>query len=592
MKTTNIKAFTAILAVLLSVCCISCKKQEEPQARRITLKASIEKGTTKGGGEMAEYVDDEGIKASWQPTDVIYVFDQSGNATEFTIESIDGRGIATFSGMFAGAEGSPITAVLKNSAVNISNYSRSNGALTADLSRQTGTLQDAGNHELLFGQGTFRAAGVEMEFTHKTSILKFQLTLPSSDRSAYLSSFWLSSGKTGDKTYRNNVTVNIASGEVQSVVGPNDGDINIPTGRIVPEGGQATVYLSVPAYPLQSAILQCIPSCDASFRYVWRIAGASEALVPEPGYSYTITRTSVKTVQAGNVWVDDSALEVNGVSIPRNITGNPYLTRVTTDLWGYKYNYNVLQIEEKDFAGDYVLEVESSGAVFTGTSKGTVAKATTTNNSKAAYGSVGGVTAGNYYDSGWAFSRSAGASTPISFAYAGGKLTAKLYENLVMPASVAIDRAARTAAVTLEIENKAYRLTSGIYSGEYAAYETELVRVSGGQYELGFANGGAFSYKGSVEMDGSDMKITFAKDRNCTAYNTYNVRGILVNRFATATTDGANLIRSTASLYAYTHYKNSGAAYALAIQGTFYLSKAAGTADAGSITADGYEPIN
>lgn len=67
--------------------------------------------------------------------------------------------------------------------------------------------------------------------------------------------------------------------------------------------------------------------------------------------------------------------------------------------------------------------------------------------------------------------------------------------------------------------------------------------------------------------------MKFAKGQKCTAFNTYNVVGILVNRYASESTAGTALIRSQKSAYAFKNLKLSGAAYARVIQNDFTITK-------------------
>lgn len=608
--------------------------QHAPEMRHITVRAYLtpapdaaastpaapESTATNPGGDLAATATDpepltmqtqyslgEGVKVAWAVDDAILLCDAQGGLSELYVSEVLPDGSAVFEGETSAAPGSEVTAFLENAAVSADCYDRSTHTMRIDLSTQRGTFSDAANHDVVFAKGTCGETSVNLHFEHKTTMLCFYLTLPQGEGAGTeLKNFIISSGNSEERTYKNVMNVNTLTGATTCTNGGSaaaTGEIMSPsTSTIISGGTILPMYYSVCPVALQNAIIQCTVARDPTMRYVWRVAGASTPLVPEAGKFYLLQRRQPRQAMSGTFWVDDSALTVGlgtaAINIPENTTGNPVTTESSTDLWGYKYNLKVLQIEPKDFAGDYTLAVESTGAVFTATSKGTVSAATTA--STGTYGSKGGVTKGYWYDSNWTRDKSFGASTAVNFAYTGGSpynLSASLYEDLRMPASATIDYDNHVATLTLRIENKSYQVSTGLYGGtsEYLAYQTELISNPGSseKYQLGYANGGVFSYGGSVAVKGSDITATFAKDKVCTAYTKFNVRGILVNRYVNNTgVTATQLIRSTNNVYAYDQPNASGSAYALAIQGTFTLTKASGTVPAGGITGIGYTPKN
>lgn len=608
-------------------------RQQVPEMRHITVRAYLtptsgtsesaattpESTATNPGAEsgaesdtesltmQTQYSVSEGVKLAWEVNDAILLCDAQGGISELYVSEVLPDGSAVFEGETSATPGSEVTAFLENAAVTADCYDRSTHTMRIDLSTQRGTLSDAANHDVVFAKGTCGETSVNLHFEHKTTMLCFYLTLPQGEGAGtQMNNFIISSGKTGEKTYKNVMNVNTVTGATTYTDGGSaaaTGEIMSPSGSSLISGGNILpLYYSVCPVALQNAIIQCTAARDPAMRFVWRLAGASTPLVPEAGKFYLLQRRQPHLAMSGTFWVDDSAQTVGlgaaAINIPANTTGNPVTTERSTDLWGFKYNLKVLQIEPKDFAGDYTLAVESTGAVFTSTSKGTVSAATTA--SAGTYGSKGGVTKGYWYDSNWNRIKTFGASTAVNFAYTGGSpynLSASLYEDLRMPASATIDYDNHVATLTLRIENKSYQVSTGLYGGtsEYLAYQTELISNPGSseKYQLGYANGGAFSYGGSVEVKGSDITATFAKDKVCTAYTKFNVRGILVNRYVNNTgVTATQLIRSTGNYYAYDQPNASGSAYALAIQGTFTLTKASGTVPADGITGIGYTPKN
>ena len=264
--------------------------------------------------------------------------------------------------------------------------------------------------------------------------------------------------------------------------------------------------------------------------------------------------------------------------------------------------YDLTQIDAKIMAGKWTL----SGDIRTGTTKGSVAKATATSTSGAKYGSKGGITKNNWYDDGWTAPSkvTGGVNLPVTVTYnAEGEDPGKyldptatgtsadrakaqknnlvltgLYENLTMPARAEVNYDEKWARLYLVIENKNQQLTSGVYSGEYASFQTELQRPNG-DWELGFANGGINYYLGELTVTGGATKVAYPASQTCVYYPSYNMVGILVNRFATETsTAGTELVRSTKSVWTKTHISASGSAYARVFQNalTFEMKESVG----------------
>ena len=311
----------------------------------------------------------------------------------------------------------------------------------------------------------------------------------------------------------------------------------------------------------------------------------------EAGKVYDVTRTITNVVKPVTMWTNDEAGSVEfkysggedltsdwlsckegKVSWTANTTGALRNAKLT---FKNGSSFEMWQADPKDlvatFAGAYTL----TGDVRTPTKGGAATKATVDNQAGVKYGTLGGVTKGSWYDQAW-IADGNGASIDITLEAAEGEhvMCAKgIYENLVMPVDLLIDYEKQTFGMNFVIENKAYLITSGMYKdlGQYAAFATEL--MEGSNWCLGFGNGGAFNYYGSVDLSSGNIVVKFAKGQKCTAFNTYNVVGILVNRYASESTAGTALIRSQKSVWAAKNLKHSGSAYARVIQNDFTITK-------------------
>lgn len=565
-----------ILAAATMLSLASCSKEIDAPAsgNLMTFKARIEQpAVTKT--EFAEGA--QGISAKFQEGDVVIVFDSEGNATNFTATSVSSDGVATFEGEPETpiAVGASVTAVLKGAGIS---YDATNKQIVANLSNQAGTLEDAGKRSLFVATGTNTNSGLSLSFQIKTSILKCVLTLPSSDASENGYNWYLSTGGTGSKDYKNKITVDL-DGTVALGVASQEGDLKV-AGNVPFADGKATVYFAVPSTQIRNGIIQCTPSSDQYTRYVWHLAGAT-ALTPAAGCNYTVTRTQsvicYSSQNAGSMFlVNNSATTVNGTALPANTTGKPKTTVLAGDVWGYRYPLTVCQAELSDFLGNYTFKGDTRKA----TVKGTPAKATETiAKGSSDYPNPSGQLAGQYYDNDWVAPAGApGTETPVTVSASGNATNnatvSGLFENLPMPAMIKLDYAAHTVSFSLYIENKSYLVSSGLFNGEYAAFETEL-KSTDGKWQLGIAHGGSFEYKGTLSIsEGGEISVKFAQNQACTAYSGYNVVGIIVNRFVEAGQTGGNyMVRSRKSIYCQKQNDRGGSAYAWVTQGDFTMTK-------------------
>lgn len=642
------------IAVAIAAIC-ACSKVESnvenaPAGQTITLKAGINNDFTK-----AVYGEDpvEGITAAFEADDQIYVFDASGNMTLFTVESVDGSGVATFTGTPETpiGDGDPITAVVKNAGTSVSG-----STVTVNLSNQAGTLASAGAHELMYASGTYSASGVSLMFEHMTSIVKFVLSLPEAETADKIGAFYLftvadRSTVTDEEgkqfTYYNKVDINALTGVVTNGKSGN-GWINWTTQADVTDH-KATIYLSVPAVDLQNAALQCTPNSDSQKRYFWNIAGSS-ALTIAAGKAYTITRTQTQFAPsaAGKTFFYNDDAQVYNFGLPQgsivtyststgdwltketdgegnmqirmtaNTTGAPREATLTFKVFGAFCKYSVTQLEPKDFDGDWTLTMASGYHREVESGDGAYAAAAAASGT-GVYGSTGAKAKGYYYDDTWAPSSTNIPSTSLSVTHSedgsgfiGNSYTnftdAKtaginknllitgLYRNLTMAGRVEVDYTNNRARYYLYFNTTPQVISGGPYDGQYGAIVTELVQAANTKnYCLGIAHGGngylygadanSASYGSNITVSGGTTTVNIPELQYCPAYTSYKIKGIMVTRLASSTNAGANLIRSTKSVYAKGNEAQSGAAYAAIYQGSIRLTKTAAIASPAPIAA-------
>lgn len=460
---------------------------------------------------------------------------------------------------------------------------------TTDLSLQA-NLGAAQSHHILYATSNVAdiktdANGVavaNLKFAYKTALLRFTLTFPEDVKVTMDKNTVITLNNAGNTVHN---ALDIVWGELAETSAK--GDIVFYPTDTLGKKNVAVAYACVwAADNFKDSKISVAQGADT---YSVALELKKETL--EAGKVYDVTRTITNVVKPVTMWTNDDAGSVEfkysggedltsdwlsckegKISWTANTTGALRNAKLT---FKNGSSFEMWQADPKDlvatFAGAYTL----TGDVRTPTKGGAATQATTDNQAGVKYGTLGGVTKGSWYDQAW-IADGKGDSIDITLEAAEGEhvMCAKgIYENLVMPVDLLIDYEKQTFGMNFVIENKAYLITSGMYKdlGQYAAFATEL--MEGSNWCLGFGNGGAFNYYGSVDLSTGNIVVKFAKGQKCTAFNTYNVVGILVNRYASESTAGTALIRSQKSAYAFKNLKLSGAAYARVIQNDFTITK-------------------
>lgn len=463
------------------------------------------------------------------------------------------------------------------------------------LGQQDGTAEMATASSALFASGSLAAADdtPTLSFDYLTSILKFVVTLPD--------------GVVADE---NNTEIYVGGTNVYSYV-----RINETTGALVADKssdpnsyiyivpdkscfsgqtitGYVCLWTGASGIKITDALIEVV--VDGTHTYKTTLANNTGSTLAA-GKVYTFAPAGKLVFDGVRKWIPDDATTVNipagltttgsvpswmaynsgtgVVSIAANATGSPRQGVIDfTD----GSSVDITQLEESDFAGSWTL----TGDTRTTTTHGAAAKAAAAvAKTGDGYGKLTGKAKNSWYDDAWVSpAAAAGTDTPLTITYDGSQPTNKfnitgIFGTLVMPAKLEIDYANADATFYPYIPNTSVLQASGEYEGEYLGFATELKNASGGQWQLGFGNGGAFYFTCPVNVAGTTTTASFSGSQTCTAYTSYNVVGLLVNRYVASGTAGSNLIRSQKSFWAYSNVDNGGAAYAQVTQGAFTLTK-------------------
>lgn len=460
---------------------------------------------------------------------------------------------------------------------------------TTDLSLQA-NLGAAQSHHILYATSNVAdiktdANGVavaNLKFAYKTALLRFTLTFPEDVKVTMDKNTVITLNNAGNTVHN---ALDIVWGELAETSAK--GDIVFYPTDTLGKKNVAVAYACVwAADNFKDSKISVAQGADT---YSVALELKKETL--EAGKVYDVTRTITNVVKPVTMWTNDEAGSVEfkysggedltsdwlsckegKVSWTANTTGALRNAKLT---FKNGSSFEMWQANPKDLVATFVGAYTLTGDVRTPTKGGAATKATTDNQAGVKYGTLGGVTKGSWYDQAW-IADGKGDSIDITLEAAEGEhvMCAKgIYENLVMPVDLLIDYEKQTFGMNFVIENKAYLITSGMYKdlGQYAAFATEL--MEGSNWCLGFGNGGAFNYYGSVDLSSGNIVVKFAKGQKCAAFKQYDVVGILVNRYASESTAGTALIRSQKSAYAFKNLKLSGAAYARVIQNDFTITK-------------------
>ncbi|MBR0174783.1 MAG: hypothetical protein IJQ22_04685 [Bacteroidales bacterium] len=601
-----------LLAALAGCTKVNQIESQTKEGKTITLSANLPQGTKVAF--VSNGAANEGFTTSFAGDEKLYMWCQ-GNLLKYnklTVSSYT-ESSATFSGTLTSVPpaypakyGAFVTSRklygdLKPWASYWFSYNNDNTLTFVNrlcLDQQDGTAAMATAASALFAKGTLADADdtPTLSFDYLTSILKFVVTLPDGVV-ANSTNTEITIGGTNIYSY---IWLDELEGTLKAEKSSDpDSWIYIKPNASIFSGqtitGYACLWTGASSIKIKDATIDVI--VDGTHHYTVPLANSTGSTINH-GKVYTFAPASPLAFNGVSKWVNDEATTVN---IPAGLTtaaepptwlsynsGTGVVTIAANDTDSPRQGkieftsgaiVDITQLEEADFAGSWTLK----GDTRTTTEHGAAVKASAAvAKTGDGYGKLTGKTKNSWYDDTWAAPAAAsGTETPLTITYNSTEPTDNKYnitgifEDLVMPAKISIDYENQSATFYPYIPNTNVLQGSGAtYEGEYLGFATELKNASGGgQWQLGFGNGGAFYFNCPVTVTGDKTTATFSGSQTCTAYTTYNVVGLLVNRYAASGTGGGNLIRSQKSFWAYANVDSGGAAYAQVTQGAFTLTK-------------------
>ncbi|MBR5704334.1 MAG: hypothetical protein IKX45_08805 [Bacteroidales bacterium] len=482
-----------------------------------------------------------------------------------------------------------------------------------------GTAASANAANVLFAHGTYSDGLPTLSFQYLTSVVKLVLTLPD-----------------GAGATESNTEINIEGTKVYDYLYPNvvTGECRTDSGytateygiQIVPDascfgvGGTITAYACMwtgaSGITIQNATVDVV--VDGTKHYEFSIADGTGVKL-DPGNVYTLTKTT--SLAKFNKWVNDDAGSTSvaaGVGSAtagtgdwlsytdgtlewtENTTGSPRYAEMTVN----GKTIIITQLDEKDFAGDWL--VNADGGYIRATTAASKSVALGASTVKKAYqANPGGTNTSYYYDADWT-APGAGqneSNVPLSITYTGEDVHSAndylatatdlvslskpnnlritgFYQNMTMDAKAEVDYTNQDASLYLALDIRAAQLqtiSGGTYDGEYAGFMPEL--KNGSNWDLGYASIGANNYQyyyGAVTIGSTGTEVVFSPGQklyqtNGTQNGSLTIVGFLVNRYHSKSVATAELIRSTKSIYTSLGY--SAAAYAKVYQNQFKMTK-------------------
>jgi hypothetical protein len=236
-------AFAAVMAVAAG-CSTENLTDNTQSASQSGKKITISAGMNEMPTSRVNYnysSDNSSLAAEWTSADILDVYTNTISAatkgTGFSSPTINDKHNATFNGTLAGTLTSttPLYAFVEKSGTFIDETA---GTDSVDLSKQSGTLEDAERYNILTASAT-NSEHILFKFSHKLAILKINLSLPGVTESKE-AAITLSS----DAGLYNNVIIN---GTDYSLSKSTLGFITTSSNITFDANGKATVYFCI--YP-------------------------------------------------------------------------------------------------------------------------------------------------------------------------------------------------------------------------------------------------------------------------------------------------------------------------------------------------------
>lgn len=561
-----------------------------------------------------------GLTAMWQQTDRLAVF-CDGTPTTLAASNVSGHR-ADFTGALtpAPAQGATLHAIVMPEGEDYT-------AGAIDHSQQTGLIADLGRYDLLTGTATYTGPDITMNIAHRVAILRATIDLPAATDATEAMVTLYGTGVSASATYDG------ATGTLT----PADGMVTIDQATV--SGRQVTFYAALMAGTLTDIRADVVVGDDV---YADLLVAPEATL--QAGQLYTVGRT-LQQPEDLTVWTTDAAwshtydisnyrlatverapaeesdwLTVTSdgnsvtVSATANTTGAPRQASITFGNGAGQTTVDVTQIEQTDFAGDWMMtcfkKFTSTGSATCGTTDATWASASTTPPNPT-YDMT--VYDGLDYQNEQELSIEYRAGTTVPNAYQGlgqALLSGRqanmrmegLYENLTTELLGQVDHAARKATVDMLINSQStatQQLATGCYAGQWAALMPEFYKStaqtitswgsnSTNYWDFHFATLGGYNYfwyTGQVSVAGHTTTVAWRANntdhqllKTSTAVPALTVAGLQVMRYTEDSMNASHMIRQKTQ---HKYSKQYDAAWAVTYQGDVVMRR----------TASGYKEI-
>ncbi len=618
MELKKLLGFLGIAAVMAA--CSQENVDDTPATTgQLTIHTSLTATSRVGMSEQGETTN-PGLKTVWQAGDKLQVdYDGSTQSAAFTIGTISSdEHYADFTGNLTPAptQKTTVWAVALVQGVTVSNH-----VATANLTSQTGKIDDLGKYDVLTGTGEYdpaNASSMSISMKHQVAFVRGTIVLPFTPTA---STYALKLKADGGLVASANISLKNGSVNYPNTIE----EISISAAKV--DGNKLIFYAAVFPGTLQNLRADVTgPSGEAYTDLL-----ITENFTVEAGKLYTVTRNNEK-LEDVSLWTDNKAwsktydvanykiasieripaegsdwLTVTSdgskvtVSATANTTGAPRQAKLVFGNGSQQTTIDLTQIEESDFAGTWNM---TAYKVFYTTGS------TTMSNYDSKWGAAGTTPGDGRTDMKVVDGVDYKNKTQLTLTNATGKTVTAyecktytsqtatnnisiqgLFENLKTEALSKVNYSDKSATVSIFFDThgstKIQRLYTGQYAGQYAGLMPELSTGINSGWSFQYATIGGYQhawYVGEVSVTGHTTTVRWdantsgmQKLKISSSTPTLYICGLQVMRYYTSTYSYLYMIRQKAGGYSASNF----GAYAITYQGDIVMKR----------TASGYKDI-